>query len=327
MRSPRPILLIVFCCCAAAASWAAPMSLHEYQAQLKHLQEQALSPASTPTDLAQLGRALPEFWEVEREGTTYTVPMQSLRNELMATGGDAVHRNQHLKKAQELLAMMQNSTSDLQAPANSPDAHAAANRILAQREFRLVKSQSWIEQKARFWRAVDRFLYKIFGSAATWKGMKLVVYAIVAGVFGFFVWWIARLLLRGAPEQLSLPDGPVISERNPAEWLTEARAAAERGEWRDAVRLAYWAGISSLEARGMWRPDRARTPREYLRLLGKQNSCFASLLVLTRHFERIWYGGTSATAEDFRTALGELEALGCAGTTARVAFAGDGVLG
>src|SRR5262249_28748695 len=196
------------------------------------------------------------------------------------------------------------------------DAHAVAERILAQREFHSVKSQSWVDQqKARFWAAVNRMLYRLFGSAASWNGWKFVVYTIVGSVFVFFVWWIWRILQRGAPEQLSLEGTPAISDKHPAQWLAEARSAAERGQWREAVHLGYWAGISSLEAQGLWRPDRARTPREYLRLLGKQSSLFPSLLTLTRHLERIWYGGFPPPAAAFTTPLRPPYAPRCRGST------------
>ena len=93
--------------------------------------------------------------------------------------------------------------------------------------------------------------------------------------------------------------------------MEASRAAAERGDWREAVHLAYWAGISFLEAQGLWRPDRARTPREYLRLLPPANTARPALQALTRSFEQIWNAQRPASDSDYGAALSHLEALGC----------------
>jgi hypothetical protein len=102
-----------------------------------------------------------------------------------------------------------------------------------------------------------------------------------------------------------------VSARGWRIWLAEARAAAQSGNWRDAVHLAYWAGISLLETQGAWRPDSARTPREYLRLIPEANPHRPTLSSLTRKFELVWYGGQPADEQVFAQTLEELEKLGC----------------
>ncbi len=74
--------------------------------------------------------------------------------------------------------------------------------------------------------------------------------------------------------------------------------------------------------------DRARTPREYMRLLAagaaagspsagqlspspEQAARVAALAALTRSLETTWYGFYPATAGDFHSAVVQLEALGC----------------
>jgi hypothetical protein len=78
---------------------------------------------------------------------------------------------------------------------------------------------------------------------------------------------------------------------------------AAHGLWRDAIHFLYWAAISRLESRHLWPADRARTPREYLRLLSGADPRKANLATLTRSFERTWYGGREADASDFKAAL------------------------
>jgi hypothetical protein len=93
--------------------------------------------------------------------------------------------------------------------------------------------------------------------------------------------------------------------------MAEARAAADRGNWREAIHLAYWCGVSFLEAQGMWRPDYARTPREYLRLLPSSSQHHPPLAALTRSFEVVWYGTQEADADSYSQTLAHLEKLGC----------------
>ena len=103
----------------------------------------------------------------------------------------------------------------------------------------------------------------------------------------------------------------ILLIRDSKDWMMEAKAAAAAGSWRDAIHLSYWAGISFLEGRGVWHPDRARTPREYLRLLPSSAEYHKPLAALTRQFEMIWYGGTAAGPDSFSEALKHLESLGC----------------
>ena len=80
-------------------------------------------------------------------------------------------------------------------------------------------------------------------------------------------------------------------------------AAAAAGAWREAIHSVYWASISRLESGRLWPADRARTPREYLGLLGGADPRKPTLTALTRSFERTWYGGREAAAADFNAAM------------------------
>jgi hypothetical protein len=321
-------ILLVFCALLVAHARAAtpPLTLEQYRMALENNITRLESPAFSPQDAAKLRDSLPLAWTVSDGRNEFSVPLLNIRLELdlaarpgsETKGGSKESKtpeethDQHRQNALAQLRLLRAALDDKASATDTARAHDAANAILSQREFRFVKGESWWQrQQAKFWAFVGRILGKIFGAAFGWGGITWVVYGLAALILALFAWWIARLLLRGAPAQLSLDYEPAVSEKSATEWLADARAASAHGDWREAVRLAYWAGIASLESRGAWRPDRARTPREYLRLVGRQSSYFPSLVELTRHFERIWYGSTAATADDFSTALGQLEALGC----------------
>ena len=82
----------------------------------------------------------------------------------------------------------------------------------------------------------------------------------------------------------------------------EAEDAARQQRWRDAVRSYYWATIARFESRGQWTTDRARTPREYLRLVVPGHPRHDDLRLLTRRFESCWYVSDKATEQDCDTA-------------------------
>jgi hypothetical protein len=93
--------------------------------------------------------------------------------------------------------------------------------------------------------------------------------------------------------------------------LAEARAAATRGDLREAVHAGYWAAISHLESSGVWRPDRARTPREYLRLIAQTDPARPLLTDITRDFEVVWYGNRTPGFSEWESFLAKVERIGC----------------
>ena len=128
-----------------------------------------------------------------------------------------------------------------------------------------------------------------------------------------FRYWTRRAAL----EELQAPDS-VAYVRTWQEWIQAAREAASRGDFREAVHSAYWAGISSLEDNQMVRKDRTRTPREYMRLVSNSTQLVATgrktreaLSALTVILEQVWYGRRPASNQDFAQALQSVEALGC----------------
>lgn len=95
----------------------------------------------------------------------------------------------------------------------------------------------------------------------------------------------------GEPDDLTGADIP--------DPLGAAHAAAARGEYRQAVRLAYIACLRRLRDAALLTLERHRTNWEYQKLLQRRDASVAEqLLPATRLYERIWYGGESATAQD-----------------------------
>jgi hypothetical protein len=118
--------------------------------------------------------------------------------------------------------------------------------------------------------------------------------------------------LRRRPDPVVRPIAPAaIADLEWTEWLQRARTAAAGNAWRDAVHFSYWCAVSFLEGHGAWQPDRARTPREYLRLLPSSHQAAVPLATLTRRFEHVWYGTETADRSAFDASIADLEKLGC----------------
>jgi hypothetical protein len=183
----------------------------------------------------------------------------------------------------------------------------ALTRILSRKEYQYAVERPTLWERVR--RKISVWLDKTFGALAEiapkarWIGRAVQIGIVVVVCVGL-VWFLIGLERRN---RLALQFHPEVgkgaaSERDWQLWLQDARAAAAKGAWRDAIHLVYWASISRLESSGQWPADRARTPREYLALVSEENSQRPTLSALTRAFERTWYAGQSAGAADFERA-------------------------
>jgi len=165
----------------------------------------------------------------------------------------------------------------------------------------------WLSNK------LDDFFYWLnrVGARRPWIGgviRILFLMALCVGLVWGLIQFERRAQLRLVPETEAAPGAPSARPWNL--WLDDARAMAAQGLWREAIHFVYWAAISRLESSRLWPADRARTPREYLRLLAHDDPRGPKLTALTRSFERTWYGGRNAGPSDYRSALSLAAELG-----------------
>jgi len=294
--------------CRAEAQPAPPLTPSEYRASLQTLLGAIRDPrgAVSPADVAA---KLPTAWRVNTGRELLLIPSEPVRRQLSALGKapDAGRRSR-------VESYLQRRLADLDAfeapPRDSTDARRRLTAILARREFHAVRGPSWLDRlKQRIAEWVLAVAGTILGSSSFPTVASAVVFGLILLAMLVTAAWVYRALA-GGPQPIVA--GPVpVSAKEWTVWLREAREAAAAGHWQDAVRLAYWAGISSLESQGIWPPDRARTPREYLRLLPGASTHRPALSSLTGTFERVWYGNRGANAETFRETVAALQELGC----------------
>lgn len=296
-------------------SHAATLSPAEYRRQLDDVSTRIDQLNDQPELAEQVAAGVPDSVSVSDGGREYSLSYDWLKKQLkLFEQADSKNRSSFLQQIHHhLQALGKEAQGYEQTQAASEADHEKLNQILARREFRNTHGPTWWDV---MWEKIERWIsdfferHPIFGHAGT-DALHILVYAVVAAAFVMFAIWIKRRLARPSGDfaREIVPFAP--SARGWAAWLADARAAGQQHDWRNAVHLAYWAGISFLEEHGAWKPDRARTPREYLCILGARKPQYPTLSALTRKFEMIWYGSRDAHAADFEEALLQLEKLGC----------------
>lgn len=298
-----------------------PVTYREYQKHLETLQklvadcEQNMSP-----DSCQPSRIGPDN-QVQTPAGGRRVGYAWLRYTLdsashVPAAKDPKGREQTvslLQSAKERLTYEGIPDKEPSSNASLEPARRTLQSILSRNEFSQVKQPSWLE------RLRDTFLQWLgdrLQSVGRSSWSKLVRNLVLLSIFGIgcasLVWWFTRQVMRRnlslSTNTLNREDAP--SARDWQKWMEDASRHAEGGRWRNAIHDVYWGTISRLEASGLWPADRARTPREYLRLLAADDARLVDLENLTRSFERTWYGDQAAREEDFRHACVLLERLG-----------------
>ncbi len=239
-----------------------------------------------------------------------------LRNALTDAKGknDADRAELMAKASARLSADAQEVPNPAQTPDGAPEklARAKVDAILSRGEFRTVQQEGWLDQKWALlmtWigMVLDGFFNRLPHSS--WVAPVIEWGLLVAAAVALIVWaWRVTQQQRVA---LAVPDADrqMVWQKESDDWARRAQVEAEAEAWREAVHCLYWAAIVMLEGRRFWRPNRARTPREYLPLLEAGSQRQRALSGLTRLFELIWYGLRPAARADFERAQALLEEL------------------
>jgi Domain of unknown function (DUF4129) len=287
-----------------------------FAAELQRLDAE-LQKKSSPAGVKEFRNALPLSWNVSTPERSYSISTTPLRDQL---NGDSA------AKAGSWIEHLQMEVESAQRAEGQPlaAAHARLDKILAGKGFEGVRPPSYLDllrERASAW--LQRMLIKLFSGLSRHPiGAKVLFWiALIAGV-GFVALWIFRYVSGRDSMNFFQPGTTTVTTRTWQEWIAAAREAAARGDFREAVHSAYWAGISRLEETGTLPRDRTKTPREYLHLIDTRPPATEAdghaevdykrpLAALTSRLERIWYANRIARLEDFDDTLSQLEALGC----------------
>lgn len=283
----------------------------EYRARLDQLLLATEGLDSSGRPLPSLLQHIPQKWRVHADSRDFEISTEGLQRDIRrfeqektATAGTAIRTR------------IQNLLNDLdgfeEPPLDVSNNRAQLASILARPEFRAVHGPSFFDRlEQKLLDALLSVLRSIFGSSSIPTISKFFVYGLIGIAVLTLGFMVYRRIKSSSERETIMPVNLPVSAQSWTVWLEQARRAGAQNNWREAIHLAYWAGISFLELNGAWRPDRARTPREYLRMLSNASEYRETLGSITRMFELTWYAKQQADATSFSQMLQALERLGC----------------
>ena len=137
-------------------------------------------------------------------------------------------------------------------------------------------------------------------------GLQILLYAVVIGFIGFFLYKIAPLVFRRfeSRERKDKKHRVILGERieadkSASDLFSEAESLARSGDIRAAIRKGYIALLCDLSDRKVIRLAHHKTNRDYLRDLRNNAGLFENVNGLTTNFERNWYGLRTASETDW----------------------------
>jgi len=314
---PLRLAVVVGQTTSGATSAPAPAASYDVPSFTAELHRLSASLNGKPSSqaLAAMRKSLPAQWNVTTPDHSYSISTAFLSNKLLQGQAD---------QAQDWLDHLADEVASYSAapqPSSASNARTELDHILAEEDFSAVRPPTpWELLRQRIVDWIERMLYKLFSGMQRYPigGQILFWLVIVAGV-SFIAFWLFRFVTRFDRMNTLAPARFVVPSRTWQEWLRLAREAADRGDSREAVHTAYWAGVVRLQETGVLPKDCSKTPREYLRLATQPspygiapNPAYREPLAgLTTRLERIWYANRTPGPNDFRDSLKQLEALGC----------------
>jgi hypothetical protein len=290
------------------------ISFTEYITQLRAAS--AFLNGENPSEIHSFRLSLPGEWAVETKDQSFYLKTDWLGVALLAEEKSPPENADLLRRARQRLGALREAAEGLASPAARADldhSRAEVDRILRDREFQGSHEPSWWDKqiaRVRAW--ISRHLDQLFGrmgiSAPVGNALAWTLVALMGLLLAF---WAVRSALNAAKRAEMDLSGAIPAGQDWRFWAKEARAAAERGDYRAAIHAAYWTAVAQLEENRLLPEDRSRTPRESLRLVQRGHAAYAPLAQLTRRLEFTWYGFQLATAEDWDDAKKQLEALEC----------------
>ncbi len=279
--------------------------------------DRALSDLDSAIEKGQANAAknLPGKWSVNTSSHTYSISTAPLNEYLSEPDIEAAHA---------WIAELRDHVTSFESNAPQPtdDPRKTLKEILSRSEFKSARSPSLLERllaPVREW--IGKWLRRVFEFAAQHPAeSKFLFWALVLGAAGT----LRAFLIRYWTSADRIPSLPVPlplrrTLQSWQEWMAEARSASGRGDYRQAIRCSYWAGISRLQQERSIRIDFADTPRERLRLLAEppRNGAplrpeqWTPLSHISQRFERSWYANLPTDADEAAKSFEEAEALGC----------------
>lgn len=300
----------------AAQQTVASAGVPEYDLKAYELElDRCAESVKNPNELRQLRGSLAPAWYVRVGNSRVEVSTEPITSELRKLEVRPEDAAKIIRDLDSRLTAMRTAAAALEDAGQRENAEAARARldkILARKEFQGAKGPSeadlllarinrWIVEK------LARLFMRLHISAKTGNVLAWSVIILAFLSLCYMVWrWLS-----GKPQIAESVPVAKAAPSDARQWVAEALAAADRGDFREAIHCAYWAAVAKLEDMNVLARDRARTARESLRLLEHHPNEERMLRGLTTHFELIWYGYRPVSPNDWSHVKEQLEKMGC----------------
>lgn len=299
-----------------------PLSLVEYRAELNAAitELENVAEEDAESTLEPLQEHFAKITQVELP-TGEVIELSSILDDLtpFADEGLSLGGETRLYSPREVaLARIQAAVAQLDAAPydNSAARLATLKEILARPEFNRPMSL-W----DRFWQWLENLLSRWWPDSQPGEGVGLLAWLlrivpwiiaviIVTAVIWLLSYWLQRLLrafVTDARSKSLLGDEDL--PRSSAEARQQARAAAQSGLYRDAVRRLYLAALLQLAEHDLITYERSLTNREVLSRLPNDSPIRPHLEPVVATFDQVWYGVFEPDQATFTAYEQEIDAL------------------
>lgn len=291
-------------------------NLQTFIENLKQVRSNIVDARNSSEQLGTILSSLPKNWNVQTAEDQFQIDAEPLRDNLASAirtpASRTASKTEAIEWIDDLTAQLENYPTA--SHIDRTKASAALQKILKEREFGGSTRQTLLDRiRERINHYIERFLEDLVERMGRHPiGAKLILWLILALSAAWLVTALVRLWQRRIKLQQSWVPTAMVPRLSAQEWVRRGREASDRGDFREAIRCIYWAGIVHLQMTGLLPEDLTRTPREYLRdLTGpKASEKQLSLRQLTKQLERIWYGLLPAGSDEFQGCMRNLRDLG-----------------
>lgn len=220
--------------------------------------------------------------------------------ELTATPPDVTAGRQRIELLATTLALPAGSACNV----NSQDSENVLHQVYSSPVFADLDQNQPPSVFARIGAAINWVLSHLFGLLGSGGSilLGLLVLALIAG----FVAYRLRGVVGG--RRAPRPEEPATAGNDPDDEWKLALAAAQRGDYREAVRRAFRSALLDMGERRV-HVERAWTTREMLASLSMHAELLAAVAPAAAAFDEAWYGNRPVSVADWDIARTRCEAV------------------
>jgi hypothetical protein len=249
---------------------------------------------------AQPAAALTAVTEAEDLAPSSSADLSPIIAALSASPADVALGKQRLDLIVQTLALPSGSVCQVDSQAAENDLH----HVYASSVFADLDQNQPPSLFARIGAAINWILMHLFDLLGS--GGSIAVGVVVLGGLLALVIYRFRGVVGG--RRAMITDEPQTAGSDPDREWQLALSAAERGEYREAIRRAFRSALLDIADHRTYL-DRAWTTREMLATLSMDADLLAVVAPAAASFDKAWYGGGSVDAADWELARSRCDAV------------------